>query len=51
MSKFRRRYSKEEKLEIVKESIEENESIKDIGKRYDLHPHTIHRWRREFSGL
>jgi transposase len=49
MSKLRKRYSKEEKLQIVKESIEENISNEDLGRRYDIHPNTISRWRREFS--
>lgn len=48
MSKLRRRYTKEEKLQIVKESLEETISIKEVGLRYNVHPNTIHRWRREF---
>jgi transposase-like protein len=38
MSKLRKRYSKEEKLQIVKESIEENVSNEDLGRRYNIHP-------------
>jgi len=49
MSKLRRRYSKEEKLQIVKESMDENISVKEVGMRYNIHPHTLHRWRREFT--
>jgi transposase len=49
MSKLRKRYSKEEKLQIVKESVEENVSNEDMGRRYDIHPNTISRWRSEFS--
>ena len=49
MSKLRRRYTKEEKLQIVNESMEDNISNEEIGKRYDIHPNTISRWRREFS--
>ena len=49
MSKLRRRFSKEEKLQIVKESMEDNVSNEDNGRRYDLHPNTISRWRREFN--
>ena len=47
MSKHRRRYTKEEKLQIVKESMDEHIRNEDIGKRYDVHPNTISRWRRE----
>lgn len=49
MSKLRRRYTKEEKLQIVNESMEDHLSNGEMGKRYDLHPNTISRWRREFS--
>jgi len=49
MSKLRRRYTKEEKLQIVKESMEDNVSNEEMGKRYDIHPNTLSRWRREFS--
>lgn len=49
MSKLRRRYTKEEKLQIVRESMEENVSNEELGLRYDIHPNTISRWRREFS--
>lgn len=48
MGKIRRRYSKEEKLEIVKETLEENVNIQEIGDRYNVHVNTISRWRREF---
>ena len=49
MSKLRRRYTREEKLQIVKESMDDNVSNEEMGKRYDIHPNTISRWRREFS--
>ena len=49
MSRIRKRYSKEEKLQIVQESIEDNISNEQLGQRYDIHPNTISRWRREFS--
>jgi transposase len=49
MSKLRRRYSKEEKLQIVNDSLEENASVLEIAERYQIHKNTITRWRREFS--
>jgi len=49
MSKIRRRYTKEEKLEIVKQSLESNSNLQDLGKRYGIHANTINRWRREYS--
>lgn len=48
MGKIRRRYTKEEKLEIVKETLEDNIDMHSIGARYNLHVNTISRWRREF---
>jgi len=47
MGIIRKRYTKEEKLEIVKESMEEYASLQSIGERYSVHPNTISRWRRE----
>lgn len=49
MSKLQWRFSKEEKLQIVNQSIDENLSNEDLGKLYGLHPNTISRWRREFG--
>ena len=47
MGIIRKRYTKEEKLEIVKESLEDLSSLQIIGERYNVHPNTINRWRRE----
>ncbi len=48
MGSIRKRYTKEEKLEIVKESLEDHSSLQLIGERYNVHPNTINRWRREY---
>lgn len=39
-----RRFSKEEKLKIVKEHLEEHESIKALEKKYSIEHSTISRW-------
>lgn len=39
-----RRFSKEEKLKIVKEHLEEHESIKVLEKKYSIEHSTISRW-------
>ena len=39
-----RRFSKEEKLKIVKEHLEEHESIKVLEKKYSVGNSTISRW-------
>lgn len=51
MSIIRKRYTKEEKLEIVNESLEEHIDLHDLSLRYGVHPNTIGRWRREYSNF
>lgn len=48
MSKFRRKFSKEEKLNIVKELLEGQYSIETLAGRYKLHANSIYKWRREY---
>lgn len=48
MSKLVKRYTKEEKLEIVKLSLEDDLSNQEIGERFNIHPNTLSRWRREY---
>lgn len=51
MSNNRRNYSKSEKLEIVNEYLEDMTPsvLRELAERYAVHPHTIHRWRRELT--
>jgi len=49
MPKLRRRLTKEEKLQIVNESLEDGASILELSERYQIHKNTIGRWRRELS--
>lgn len=49
MSTIRKRYTKAEKLEIVKESLEEHMELSELARRYMVHANTISRWRREIS--
>lgn len=51
MSKLQKRFSKEEKLQIVNQSIDENVSNEDLGRLYTVHPNTISRWRKEFGSF
>jgi len=48
MPKFRRRFSKTEKLEIVQQSLDPGISSKELAKQYGIHQNTINRWRREY---
>lgn len=49
MGSIKKRYTKEEKLEIIKESLEADTSLESLGERYAVHPNTINRWRREYA--
>ena len=46
MSKGRKIYTKEEKLEIVKLSIDSDQSIKELADRFGIGPNAIYTWRR-----
>jgi transposase-like protein len=48
MSMLRRKFSKEQKLEIVKESLEESVVIEELASRYKIHANSIYKWRREY---
>lgn len=48
MSKLRRKYSKAEKLEIVKQSLEEEVRVTDLVDRYDISANTIYNWRSRY---
>lgn len=48
MSILRRKFTKEQKLEIVKESIEEGVSMEALAQQYKIHPNSIYKWRREY---
>ena len=48
MTKIRRKYSKEQKLEIVKQSMEEGVSVTSLATRFDISPNTIYNWRSKY---
>jgi len=48
MSIIRRKFTKEQKLEIVKQSMEEGVSIEALAQEYKIHPNSIYKWRREY---
>jgi transposase len=48
MSKLRKRFSKAEKLEIVKQSLEEDIRVTDLADQYGIHPNTIYKWRESY---
>ena len=48
MSKIRKKYTKAEKLEIVKQSLESEVHVTDLAERYGLSPNTIYNWRSRY---
>ena len=48
MSIIRRKFTKEQKLEIVKQAMEEGVSVEDLAHQYKIHPNSIYKWRREY---
>jgi transposase len=43
----RRRWTTAEKLRIVEESEAPGVIANDVARRYDIHPHQLHKWRQE----
>ena len=43
----RRRWTTAEKLRIVEESEAPGVVANDVARRYDIHPHQLHKWRQE----
>lgn len=48
MSKMRRKFTKEQKLEIVNMSLEDNQSVSEIAERFAISPNVIYTWRRQY---
>ena len=48
MSKMRKKFTKEERLEIVKQSFDPDCRVTDLADRYGISANTLSRWRREF---
>jgi transposase len=49
MSPFRRKFSKEQKLEIVNQSMESGSDLEKIASHYKVHVNTLYKWRREYT--
>ena len=48
MSKIRRKFSKEQKLEIVKQSLEEGVTVKSVAERFDISDAMLYNWRSKY---
>lgn len=48
MSKPRKKYTKEEKLAIVKMSLGADQSVRDLADRFEVSENTIYKWRKAY---
>jgi transposase len=48
MAKIRRKFSKEQKLEIVKQSFDPEITIKSLAERFDISTTAIYNWRSKY---
>lgn len=48
MTKIRRKYTKTEKLEIVKLSMSDDHTVVDLAERFDISANTIYNWRSKY---
>lgn len=48
MSKLRKRFNREEKLEIVNMSLDEAYTVEEIAARFGVHANSIYKWRNQF---
>ena len=47
MKKYKR-HTDEEKVKIVLEVLREQQTINEIAAKYEVHPQSIHEWKKEF---
>ena len=48
MSKPLKKYTKVQRLEIVKQSLDEETSVVDLAKRFGVSANTIYNWRARY---
>ena len=48
MKKQRRKFSKEFKLKVVLEALQERSTLSELGEKYELHPNQISSWKQDF---
>ncbi len=48
MSKPRKKYTKEEKLEIVLQSLEEGQTVESLAARFGVNKNSIYNWRSAY---
>ena len=48
MTKIRRKYTKEQKLQIVQKSLDKGTTVQDLAERFDISANTIYNWRSKY---
>ncbi len=48
MTILRRKFTREQKLEIVKQSLDDGVSIEELASQYKIHANSLYKWRREY---
>ena len=48
MGKARRKLTKEFKLKVILEALQERTSMKEIAQKYKIHPNQITTWKKDF---
>jgi len=48
MTKIRRKYTKTEKLEIIKLSMSDDHTVAELAERFDISANTIYNWRSKY---
>jgi len=47
----KKRFTAEKKVEILREYLENRVSISDLAEKYEVHPNSIHQWKKQlFEG-
>lgn len=45
--KSKKRYTSEEKTMILREHLENGETISDLAEKYSIHPNAIYKWKKQ----
>lgn len=48
MKRSRRKFSASFRAKVALDALKERESLRELAKRYEIHPNQISKWKREF---
>lgn len=49
MSAIKKRFTKQEKLEIIKMSLDEGKSVEQVAAQFGIHTNTLYTWRSQLN--